>query len=273
MIEALSTPFFQRVLAAALLASIACGIVGSYVVAKRISSLCGGLAHAAFGGVGLGYLLGFSPMIGAAGAGLLASAVVGTAYRRLGSSLDTVISLVWSVGMALGVLFVALAPGYTPDLTSYLFGSLLLVPWEYVALIAVLDLGVIATAWLLHDELQAVAFDDEFAEVSGLPAERLFLVLLALSALSIVTLIRVVGIILAIALLTVPAVIARQWRSTLPAMMRLAAAICAASLVAGLLLSWQISLGDGPSLPPGPLAILFLALAYGASSLARRLRA
>jgi len=270
--EALATPFFQRVLIAALLASIACGVIGSYVVAKRISSLCGGLAHAAFGGVGLGYLLGFSPMLGAAGAGLLASAIIGTAYRRLGSSLDTVISLVWSVGMALGVLFVALAPGYTPDLSSYLFGSLLLVPWEYVALVGMLDLGVVGTAWLLHKELQAVAFDEEFAEVSGLPVEPLFLLLLGLSALSIVTLIRVVGIILAIALLTIPAVIARQWRNTLGGIMGVAIVVCAASLVAGLLLSWQLSVSGGISLPPGPLAILGLAIAYASSSVARRLR-
>ena len=272
MIEALSTPFFQRVLVAALLASVACGVIGSYVVAKRISSLCGGLAHAAFGGVGLGYLVGFSPMLGAAGAGLIASAIIGTAYRRLGSSLDTAIALVWSVGMAFGVLCVALAPGYAPDLTSYLFGSLLLVPWEYVALVGALDVVVVGVAWLLHKELQAVAFDEEFAEVSGLPVEPLFLLLLGLSALSIVTLIRVVGIILAIALLTVPAVIARQWRSTLGSIMKLAVVVCAASVVAGLLLSWQLSAGGGPSLPPGPLSILCLAGAYAVSSGARRLR-
>ena len=272
MSEALASPFFQRVLLAALLASVACGVIGSYVVARRIASLCGGLAHAAFGGVGLGYLAGFSPLLGAAGAGLLASTIIGTAYRRLGSSLDTVIALVWSVGMALGVLFITLTPGYTPDLASYLFGSLVLVPWDYVALVGLLDLLVLLVAWLLHKELQAVAFDEEFAEVSGLPVEPLFLLLLGLSALSIVTLIRVVGIILAIALLTVPAVIARQWLHHLGSMMGLATAICAASLTIGLFASWQISVTGGPSLPPGPLAILCLAAAYGVSSGARRLR-
>ena len=273
MTEALASPFFQRVLVAALLASIACGVIGSYIVARRISSLCGGLAHAAFGGVGLGYLAGFSPLLGATGAGLIASAIIGAAYRRLGSSLDTVIALVWSVGMALGVLFISLTPGYTPDLTSYLFGSLVLVPWDYVVLVGLLDLLVLAVAWLLRKELQAVAFDEEFAEVSGLPVEPLFLLLLGLSALSIVTLIRVVGIILAIALLTVSAVIARQWRTRLGAMMGLATVICAASLVVGLFGSWQLSVCGGPSLPPGPLAILCLAVAYGISSGARRLRA
>ena len=272
MTEALESPFFQRVLVAALLASVACGVIGSYIVARRISSLCGGLAHAAFGGVGLGYLVGFSPLLGAAGAGLIASAIIGTAYRRLGSNLDTVIALVWSVGMALGVLFVTLTPGYTPDLTSYLFGSLVLVPWDYVLLVGLLDLLVVGVAWLLHKELLAVAFDEEFAEVSGLPVEPLFLLLLGLSALSIVTLIRIVGIILAIALLTVPAVIARQWLTRLGPTMCLGTGICAASLAVGLFTSWQLSAGNGPSLPPGPLSILALALAYGVSSAARRLR-
>jgi zinc transport system permease protein len=270
--EAFASPFFQRVVVAALLASVACGVIGSYVVAKRITGLCGGLAHAAFGGVGLGYLLGFSPMLGAAGAGLLASAIIGTAYRRLGSDLDTVISMVWSVGMALGVIFVALAPGYTPDLASYLFGSLLLVPWEYVAVVAALDVLVVGIAWWLHKEMQAVAFDEEFAEVTGLPVEPLFLLLLGLSALAIVTLIRVVGIILAIALLTVPAVIARQWRGTLASIMGLAIAVCAGSLVAGLLLSWQVAASGGPSLPPGPVSILFLTAAWLVSTGLRRLR-
>ena len=117
-----------------------------------------------------------------------------------------------------------------------------------------------------------MAFDEEFAEVAGLPVEPLFLLLLALSALSIVTLIRVVGIILAIAMLTVPGVIARQWRGTLGAMMQLAVAICAASVVAGLLLSWQIAAGGGPSLPPGPLSILVLAAAWCTSSAMQAIR-
>lgn len=270
MIEAFSSPFFQRVLLAALLASVACGVIGSYIVAKRITGLCGGLAHAAFGGVGLGYLLGFSPMLGAAGAGLLASAIIGTAYRRLGSDLDTVISMVWSVGMALGVIFVALAPGYTPDLASYLFGSLLLVPWEYVAIVAALDVGVVAIAWWLHKELQAVAFDEEFAEVTGVPVERMLLLLLALVALAIVTLIRVVGVILVIALLTIPAAVARQWCVDLRHMIWLSVALCAACTAGGLFLSLALYDALALAVPTGPLIVLLAALLFGASSLVRR---
>jgi zinc transport system permease protein len=269
MLEALTLPFFQRVLLAGLLASLACGVIGTYVVAKRIASLSGGLSHAAFGGVGLGYLAGFPPMLGAAGFGLLAALLVGIAQRRLGSGIDTLVSMVWSVGMALGIVFVALAPGYAPDLMSYLFGSLLFVPWDYVIVIGVLDLLILVAVLLFHRVFEAVCFDDEFAEVAGLPAEGIFLGLLALTALAIVTLIRVVGVILAIALLTIPAATARPWVESLRAMMLLSVALCAVSTVGGLLLAYGLSQSIGISAPPGPLIILLAAFFYTLSAAAR----
>jgi zinc transport system permease protein len=269
MLEALALPFFQRVLLAGLLASVACGVIGSYVVARRIASLSGGLSHAAFGGVGLGYLAGFPPMLGAAGFGLVAGLIIGIAQRRLRTGLDTLVSMVWATGMALGIVFVALAPGYAPDLMSYLFGSLLLVPWEYVALVAVLDAAIVLAVLLFHRQFEAVCFDEEFAEVAGVPAEGVFLGLLALSALAIVTLIRVVGVILAIALLTIPAATARPWVTSLRAMMALAIALCAASTVGGLFLSYGLSESFGISVPPGPLIVLLAALGYGASAALR----
>lgn len=271
MSEAFELGFLHRVAAAGLLVSVACGVVGSYVVAKRISTLAGGISHAAFGGVGLGYWLGFAPMLGAAGFGLLASLAIGVAWRRLGSGVDTMTSMVWAVGMALGMLFVAMSPGYAPDLMSFLFGSLLFVPWKYVAVVAVLDAAVLVAVGLLGKELQAVAFDEEFAEVAGVPVERTFLLLLAMTALTVVTLIRVVGVILAIALLTIPAMIARHWSDGLPGMMAIAVPVCAACVLAGLYGSWALA-GAGVSLPPGPLVIVIAAAAWGASGLVRRAR-
>lgn len=271
MSEAFTLPFFQRVLLAALLASVACGVLGSYVVAKRVSSLAGGISHAAFGGVGIGYLAGFDPMLGAVAFGVLAGLLVGLGYRRLHSGLDTLISMVWSVGMAVGIVCVALAPGYAPDLTSYLFGSLLYVPWSYVALVALLDVVILLTVVGLHKELQAVCFDEEFAEVAGVPVEALLLLLLALTSLAVVTLIRVVGVILAIALLTLPAAMARQWAEGLRGMMAVATGLCALCSVAGLLLSFGLADGAGVSAPPGPLIILLAAALFGASSAARAL--
>jgi len=269
MLEALSLPFFQRVLAAGLLASVACGVIGTYVVAKRITGITGGLAHASFGGVGLGYLLGFSPMLGAAGFGLAAGIAIGIAYRQMRSSLDTLISTVWAVGMALGILFVSLTPGYAPDLTSYLFGSLLFVPWEYVGLVALLDVLIVATVLLLFKEFKAVVFDEEFAEVVGVPVGPIFLLLLALTSLAVVTLIRVVGVILAIALLTVPAAIGRQWSDGLARMMVIAVAVSAFATTAGLFGSYWLSSALDVSAPPGPLTILIATGLYGLSSIAR----
>ena len=143
MLEALEYPFFRRALAAGLLASLACGIVGTFVVVKRISSISGSLSHTAFGGVGLGYLLGFNPIIGAAVFGVASSVGIGFAYRRMRSSLDTLLAMIWSIGMALGILFIALTPGYAPDLMSYLFGSILFVPSEFLVIAALLDLIIL----------------------------------------------------------------------------------------------------------------------------------
>ncbi len=272
MLDALSLPFFQRVLLAGLLASVACGVIGTYVVARRIASLSGGLSHAAFGGVGLGYLGGFPPLLGAAGFGLMAALLIGMAQRRFGSGLDTLVSMVWAVGMALGIVFVALAPGYAPDLMSYLFGSLLFVPWGYVALVALLDAALLLAVLLFHRRFEAVCFDEEYAEVAGVPAEAFFLGLLALSALAIVTLIRVVGVILAIALLTIPAAAARPWVTRLRSMMLAAVAICAACTTGGLFLSYGLSASLDLSVAPGPVVVLLAAAAYLASISLRALR-
>ncbi len=265
MTDALAEPFLQRALLAGLLASVASGVIGSYVVARRIASISGGLAHAAFGGIGLGYLAGFPPMLGAAGFGLAAGVLVGWAQRRLGEALDTWVSIVWSVGMALGIVFVALAPGYAPDLMSYLFGSLLFVPWDYVALVALLDVVILGFVFVFHRHFEAVCFDDEFAEVAGIRSEATFLGLMALTALAIVSLIRVVGVILAIALLTLPATTARHWTSRLRDMMLLAVALSAASIVGGLALSYSLSAVASVNAPPGPLSILVAAVLYAAS--------
>jgi zinc transport system permease protein len=272
MLEALELPFFQRVLVAGLLASVACGLLGTYVVSKGMASIAGGLSHAAFGGVGLGYLLGFSPMVGAAGFGVLAGLAVGLAYRRLHSGLDTLIAMVWAAGMALGIVFVALAPGYAPDLMSYLFGSLLFVSWDYVALVAALDVVIGLAVLVLYKEFQAVAFDEEFAEVSGVPVERLLLVLMGLIALAVVTLIRVVGVILVIALLTAPAAVARHWSQTLGRMMAVAAGVAATCTTAGLFLSYGLSDAFALSVPPGPLIILLAVAGYGVSDALRGVR-
>jgi zinc transport system permease protein len=264
-LEALQYPFFQRALAGGLLASVACGIVGSYVVVRRIASISGGLAHAAFGGVGLGYLLGFPPMLGALGFGLAASLGIGVAELRMRQGLDTLIAMVWAVGMALGIAFVSVAPGRSPDLMSYLFGNILFVPPTYLGFTAALDAGVLLCVWALFRRLQATVFDEEFAWVVGVPVAGLFLLLLAMTALTVVVLIRVVGVILVIALLTIPAAIAGHWTRSLRSMMALAVLIGATCITAGLFLSFGLSSALDINIPTGPFIILLAAGLYGVS--------
>jgi zinc transport system permease protein len=264
--EALSYPFFQRALAAGLLAAVACGIVGTLVVVRRIASISGGLSHSAFGGVGLGYLLGFEPMLGALGFGVLSALGIGVAELKLRQGMDTLIAMVWAVGMALGILFVSLAPGQAPDLLGYLFGNILLVSPGYVALVAVLDLVIVGVVLLLFRRLRAVAFDEEFAWVIGVPVEALFLLLLTLVALTVVVLIRVVGVILVIALLTIPAAVARHWTDHLSRMMAFAVLTGAVSIAAGLFLTFGLSSEFGVDLPTGPSIILLAAAVYAASA-------
>jgi len=188
------------------------------------------------------------------------------AYRRLGSALDTLIAMVWAVGMALGMLFIALTPGYAPDLTSYLFGSLVLVSRDYIFLIAGVDLVVLVTVAVLFDHLRATAFDEEFAEVAGEPVEGLFLILMGLTALTVVSLIRIVGVILVIALLSLPAAIAQQWSQDLKRMMVLAVLVSAFCTTCGLFLSFWLSEIWGLDAPAGPLIVLLAASLYGLSN-------
>lgn len=270
MLEALDYPFFQRALAAGLLASLACGVVGTFVVVRRLASLSGGIAHAAFAGVGLGYLLGFDPLLGAAGVALLAGLGLSALSRRLQAAPDTLMAALWSLGMALGILFVSLTPGYAPDLMSYLFGSILLVKPLHVGFLGVLDGVILLGTLLFFRELRAVTFDEEFSRLMGLPVDALSNGLLALVSLAVVVLIRVVGVILVLALLTIPALVARQWTERLAPMMALATLLGAACTVSGLFLSYGLSTTWGLNVPTGPLVVLLAALVFALSTLARR---
>ncbi len=272
MFDALSYPFFQRALAAGILASIVGGIVGSYVVVKRISSISGGLAHAAFGGVGLAYLAGLNPTLGGIVFGVASGIGIGVAHQKLRSSLDTLIAMVWAAGMALGIFFVSLTPGYAPDLLSYLFGNVLFVPAGYLVIVAVLNLVILVSVAFLFKEFQAVALDEEFAWVMGVPVRPIFLTLMVLTALTVVTMIRIVGVILVIALLTIPPSMAQHWTTNLKTMMLVAAITGSACTTAGLFGSYWLSSLFGVSVPTGPLIILIAVVLYTVSSLLKRRR-
>ena len=255
--------FLQHALAAGVLASIACGIVGSYVVVKRIGYLAGGVAHTVLGGMGVAYFLGRSPIGGALVAALLAAAIIGWVNLRLRQHEDTIIGALWAVGMAIGVIFISRTPGYNVDLMSYLFGNILMVPREDLLLMAGLDAVIVSLVVLFRKQFLAVCFDEEFARLRGVPVGLFYLLLLWMVALTVVILIQVVGLILVLALLTLPAAIAGQYTRTLAAMMLLATLLGMIFTGAGLALSYE------PDLPAGATIILLAGVAYLFSALGR----
>lgn len=265
MLELLGYPFFQRALIAGLLASIACGVIGSFVVVKRMSSMSGGIAHASLGGVGLGCFFGFSPFLGAIFASVVSGLIIGYVYLRHHENLDTLISMVWAIGMALGVVLISLTPGYAPDLTSYLFGSILFVPHSYLIAIAALDVFIAGSVFWCFRNLQAVAFDEDYARTRGVPVDFFFSFLVFLTSLAVVTLIKVVGVILLMALLTVPAVVSRQWVNSLEKMIFLSTAVSVFCVIGGLGLSCVLATQFALNVPSGPLVIMLCALIYFAS--------
>jgi len=266
MLEVLGFEFFRNALLAGVFASIACGIIGTYVVVRRMVSVSGGISHAAFGGIGLGYFLGIDPLLGAAGFTVAAALGVGTLQLRARQQMDTLIGAVWAAGMAIGILFVYLTPGFAPDLFSYLFGNILLVPRGDILLMGILTAVIVAVVAVLYRELQAVTFDPDYAAVMNLPVERLSLLLLVLIALTVVMLIRVVGIILVIALLTLPAAISRLYTARVWTMMLLAVVLGIIFTVAGIALSYVIDV------PSGATIVLVSTLAYAGALGAERLR-
>ena len=248
MVEALNLEFMRNALVAALLASVACGVVGSLVVVNRIVFISGGIAHSAYGGIGLAFFLGVSPLLGTLGFTVAAALLMGIISLAQKHRADTFIGVIWALGMALGVVLIDLTPGYNVDLMSYLFGSILAVPGGDLFLIAGLDLILILFALLFYRPLLALSFDDQFARTRGVPVRSLYLILNVLIALTVVLLIRVAGLILIIALLTIPPYIAEAWCRSLKGMMILAGVLCAAFSLVGLWLSYELNLTSGPSI-------------------------
>jgi zinc transport system permease protein len=268
MLEALQYDFMRNALAAGVLAAVACGIVGVYVVVKKIVFISGGIAHASFGGVGLGFLLGINPVVGALFFTLASALGMGTLSRRTSLPEDTVIGIFWAVGMALGVIFVGLSPGYAVDLFSYLFGNILFVPTSDLVLMLILDAVIALVVFLLYKEFMAISFDEEFGIVVGVPVERLYLTLLCLIALTVVVLIRVVGVILVIAMLTIPAAMAKQFTYNLKKIMFFSVLLGIIFVLCGLWLSYELDLASGATIVI--VSGLFFLVSFGFRRLVRR---
>lgn len=268
MIEALQYEFMRNALMAGLLAAVACGIVGVYVVVKRIVFISGGIAHASFGGIGLGYFLGISPIIGALVFSVASGLAIGVTTRKTRLPADTAIGILWAIGMALGIIFIYLTPGYAPDLMSYLFGNILTVPLNDILMMVVLDAVIIGIVVVFYKEYLILSFDEEYATAVGMPVERLYLLLLAMIALTVVVLIRVVGMILVIALLTFPAAMARQFTHDMKKMMFLSVLFGFLFTLGGLWLSYVLKLPSGATIIL--LSGVVLAISFGVSRLRKK---
>jgi len=258
-----ASTLLQNALLAGLIASVACGLIGSYVVTRRISYIAGGVAHCTLGGMGAARYLQIvhgvqwlQPLHGAIVAAVAAALIIGWVSLKGRQREDTVISALWAIGMAAGVLFIARTPGYSEDLMSYLFGNILLVSRPNLILIGVLDVIVVALSLLFYNRFLAVCFDEEFARLRGVSVEFYYLLLLTLTALTVVVLTTVVGLILVIALLTLPAAIAGHFVQRLWQMMLVAVVLSGLLTTAGLALSYQ------PELPAGATTIVLAGACY-----------
>lgn len=262
--EALRTmDFMQHALLTGVLASVACGVVGTYVVVRRITYLAGGIAHCVLGGMGAAmyfrkvhHQVWLSPLHGAIVAALAAAVIIAIISLRFKQREDTAISALWALGMATGVLFMAKTPGYQQDLMGYLFGNILIVGREQLWLIAALDAVVVIPSLLFYKEFLAVCFDQEFARTRGISVEFYYVLLLCLTALTVVLLVSVVGIVMVIALLTLPVAVAGQFAKRLWQMMIVAVLLSTLLTTAGLALSYS------PKLPPGATTIVLAGALY-----------
>jgi zinc transport system permease protein len=248
MAELLSYGFMRNALMAGVLVSLASGIIGTLVVLKRMVFISGGVAHTAYGGVGLAFYLGVNPILGAVAFSLGASFLMGYVQRKTRQRQDTLIGVMWAIGMAIGIVFADMTPGYKADLMSYLFGSILAVTNFDLLLMLVVDLLVVVFVILFYKELQATAFDETFARVRNLPVDTLYVILIAMIGLVVVMLMRVVGLIMIIALLTVPAAIGAMYLKNMKHIMWLASGLSLIFTIGGLLISYTYNLSSGATI-------------------------
>lgn len=257
LIQTLTHPdyqFFRNALLMGILASISFGIIGTYVVTKRISYLAGAISHSAFGGIGAALYLNhtfgltwLTPMAGAVVSAMAAAVTTGLVSIHAREREDTVIGAIWSVGMAAGLIFIDLTPGYF-EITSFLFGDILLISGNDLSMVLFLDICIAGVTLLFYNRLLAVCFDDEFAVLRGVSAHGYYIFLLCLTALTIVLLVRIVGIVMVIALLTLPAAVAGKFTTRMWQMMMLSIFFCMVFNTAGLALSFYRGLSSGPSI-------------------------
>ncbi len=244
----LSYTFFQNALAGSLLASILCGLTGTYIVTRRLVFISGGITHASFGGIGIGVYLGLPPILSAAVFSVLSACGIQWFSRRTDMREDSAIAIFWTLGMSVGIICSFLTPGFTPELSSYLFGNILTITLPDLFFLGILALLAVGGFMLFLRPLVSVAFDSEFARSQRLPVAAIEYVMMAFIALTIVACLRMVGIVLAISLLTIPQVTANLFTHSFKQIAALSVVFGYACCVGGLLLSYYHNIPSGASI-------------------------
>ncbi len=257
IIELFQYNFFLKALLAAIFASISCGIIGGYIVSRRIVFISGGITHASFGGIGLAFFLGFNPLLGAALFAVFSALGIQFFTKVAEIREDSSIAIWWSMGMALGIIFVFITPGYTPNLMSYLFGNILTVTSSELWWMSVLNVVIIAFFALLFNKILYIAFDEEFARAAGLPVALYNYLIMVLIALTVVLNIRVVGIILILSLLTIPQATANLYTNDFKRLLIFSTLFALLGTISGLFISYFLDI------PSGAAIIFTLVIIFG----------
>ncbi|MGI6777528.1 MAG: metal ABC transporter permease [Acetivibrionales bacterium] len=252
--------FLKNAFLASILASVACGIIGTIIVEKKLVMMSGGIAHSSFGGIGLGYFLDIEPIIGAFIFAVASALGIAAINKKSRTNTDVLMGIFWSMGMALGVLFISFTPGYPPDMSSYLFGDILTVSRMDIAIMLVLDIVAVFIVVSLYNFIKAYLFDEEFAAVLKAKTTLVEYIIFILIAFTVVVLIRVVGIILVIALLTAPPAIAKLFTYSIKRIMIYSILLGIIFCFTGLWLSYKLNIASGASI------ILLAGIVYIVSS-------
>ena len=248
MLELFSYRFFINALLAAVFSSITCGFIGTYIVSRRIVFISGGISHASFGGVGIAYYIGIQPLLGAAVFSVLSAVGIEAFSHKSELREDSLIGMMWSFGMAVGIIFIFITPGYAANLMSFLFGNILTVSFPEILLMAALALVIVLFFVLLFKEILFVAFDEDYARTQGIPTTVINYILIGLVALTIVINIRVVGIILVISLLTIPQATANLLTKSFKRIIIYSTGFAFLASVSGLLMSYLLNIPSGASI-------------------------
>lgn len=248
MIEALQFGFMQNALVAGLLASIICGVIGTLVVVNRLVFLSGGIAHAAYGGIGLAFYFKWPYLPGTIGFSLAAAMLMAYVSHTAKHRADTIVGVIWAVGMAFGIILLDLTPGYNVDLMSYLFGSILTVPSSDLVVMTIVGVVITMLVFFYYPDLLAMSYDEEFARIRGVHVKALYFGLIGMLAVTIVLVIQVVGLILVIALLSIPPFIVEKYAKSLAQMMLASSILGAVFTLVGLWLSYRYNLTSGATI-------------------------